>query len=73
MKFNASICQIMETHRSTKPLERFYTLNKQVLAQVDKAKYCGVMIPEYVDRSPHINSIVAMANRWQHWLNQKKH
>ncbi len=50
MKFNASKCQIMRIHRSTKPPERFYTLNNQVLAQVDKeAKYLGVMITETLD------------------------
>ncbi len=46
MKFNASKYQIMRIHKCTEPLERFYTLNKQVLAQVDKAKYLGVMITE---------------------------
>ncbi len=36
----------MRIHRSTKPFEIFYTLNNNVLAQVDKAKYIGVMITE---------------------------
>ncbi len=30
---------IMIIHRSTKLLERFYIINKHILAQVDKAKY----------------------------------
>ena len=63
MKFNASKCQIMRIHRSTKPLERFYTINKQVLAQVEKAKYLGVMITEELDWSPHINNTITKANK----------
>ncbi len=63
MKFNASKCQIMRIHRSTKPLERFYTINKQILEQVDKAKYLGVMVTEELDRSPHINNTVTKAKR----------
>ncbi len=53
----------MTIDRSTKPLERFYTLNKQVLAQVAKAKYLEVMITDDFDRSSHVNSIVTKAKR----------
>ncbi len=63
MKFNASKCQIMRTHGSTKPLERLYTLNKQVLTQMDKAKYLGVMITHNLDLNSYINIIVTKANR----------
>ncbi len=53
----------MRIHRSIKPLEKLYTLNKQVLTQVDKAKYLAVMIPEYLEWNPHINSIITKANK----------
>lgn len=48
----------MRVYKCTKPLERFYILNKQVLAKVDMAKYLGVMIKKKLDCSPYINSIV---------------
>ncbi len=60
----------MRIHRGTKPLDRFYTLNKQVLAQVDKAKYLGVMIMEDLDWKPHIISIVTKANRCIGYINK---
>ncbi len=49
MKFNASKCQIIRIHRSIKQLARFYTLNKQVSAHVDKTKYLGDIIIEHFD------------------------
>ncbi len=52
---------MMQIHRSTKPLERFYTLNKHVLVQVDQPKYLRVMIAETLYWSPHINNIVIKA------------
>ncbi len=52
IKFNASKCQIMRIHRSTKPLDRFVAKKiTRFLAQVDKAKYLEVMITEYLVRS----------------------
>ncbi len=63
MKFNASKCQIKRIHRSTKPLEIFYILNKPVLIQVDKAKYLGMMITKHLDWSTYIKCIVTNANR----------
>ncbi len=63
IKFNVSKCQIMQIYRSTKAIERFYTSNKQVLAQADKSKYLGVMIPEILDWNPHMNSIVTKGNK----------
>ncbi len=49
MKFNTSKCQIMRIHRSTKAVERLYTIIKQIFEQVDKAKYLGVMNTEELD------------------------
>jgi hypothetical protein len=49
--------------QGTAPSERFYTINKQVLSQVEKAKYLGVMITEELDWSPHITNTVAKANK----------
>ncbi len=46
-----------------KPLEIFYMLNKQIVAQVEKAKYILSIIIETFDWSPHINSISTNANR----------
>ncbi len=63
IKFSASQCQIMRIHKSTKPLERFYILNNHVLAQVDTAKYLGVMITEMLDWSLHVNSFETKSNR----------
>ncbi len=56
--------QIMRIHRSTKPLERFCALNKQVLTQVDKAKYLGVMITDNLNWKSHINRIVSKAIKY---------
>ncbi len=53
----------MKIHRSTKPFERFYTINKQIHKKVDKAKYLGVMITEELDWSPHIKNTIIRANR----------
>ncbi len=54
MKFNASKCQTMRIQRSTKPLERFYTLCNHILAQMDKAKYFGVIITENTNGNPNV-------------------
>ncbi len=49
MQFNAPKCQLMRIHKSIKPLEIFYTLNKDILTLLNKAKYIGVMITEELD------------------------
>ncbi len=49
-------------YRYTKLFERFYTLNKHVLAQVDKVKYIGGIITDKLDWNDHTNSIVTKAS-----------
>ncbi len=51
-------------HRSTQPFERFYTLNKKVLAQLDKVKHLGFMIREDLNWNPNINSMVTKADKY---------
>ena len=63
IKFNASKCQIMQIHRSTKSLEIFYTINKKVLAQVEMAKYVAVIITEELYWCPHLNNSVTKTNK----------
>ncbi len=60
----------MRIHRSTKPLERFQTLNNLVLSQVAKAKYFEIMITTNLNWNPHINSIVTKANRCTGFIKQ---
>ncbi len=38
MEYEVQKSQNMRIHKYTKPLERLYILNNEVLAQVDKAK-----------------------------------
>ncbi len=69
MKFNASKCQIMRIHRSTKSLEILYTLHKRILAYVSRTTYLEV-ITETLDMSLHINSIVTKANLCLGFINR---
>ena len=49
MRFNPAKCNIMRFHHSKTPLECFYTLCDQVLAQVDDAEYLGVNLSHNVE------------------------
>ncbi len=63
--------KLSESADLQKALERLYILNNQVLAQVDKATYLGVMIlTEYLDWSPQINDIVTKANKCSSFINR---
>jgi hypothetical protein len=62
MRFNASKCQLLRISRSTRSLERFYTINNQILEQVSSAKYLGVLLNDQLKWDSHIDSITARAN-----------
>ncbi len=63
MRFNPAKCNIMRFHRSKTPLERFYTLCDQVLAQVDDAKYLGVNLSHNLEWSSHIDAVASKSNQ----------
>ena len=63
MRFNPAKCNILRFHRSKTPLERFYTLCDQVLAQVDDAKYLGVNISHNLEWSSHIDAVTSKSNQ----------
>ena len=62
MKFDAAKCNIMRISRSQTPHTQFYSLNDQVLTEVDQAKYLGVTLSNEVSWSPHISNTVSKAH-----------
>ena len=62
MKFNAAKCNIMRISRSQTPHTQFYSLNNQVLTEVDQAKYLGVTLSNELSWSPHISNTVSKAH-----------
>ena len=66
MKFNPSKCEVMRINHAkndSKRIERYYTLCNQVLKQVDKTKYLGVIISEDLSWDNHVDYITSKANR----------
>ena len=62
MKFNAAKCKIMRISRSQTTHTQFYSLNNQILTEVDQAKYLGVTLSNELSWSPHISNTVSKAN-----------
>ena len=66
MKFNPSKCEVMRINharKESKRIERYYTLCNQLLKQVDKTKYLGVIISEDLSWDNHVEYITAKSNR----------
>ena len=64
MKFNPSKCEVMRINHSKKNMmNRFYTINGQVLQQVKTTKYLGIMISDDLGWTPHVEYVTAKANR----------
>ena len=62
MKFNATKCNVMRVCRSQSPFTQFYSLEGQVLSQVNQAKYLGVTLSDELNWSPHIAKTVSKAS-----------
>jgi hypothetical protein len=62
MRFNPSKCNIMRISKTSKPLERMYTMCGTVISQVQDAKYLGVNINENLTWSNHISKVCSKAN-----------
>ena len=62
MKFNAAKCNIMRSSRSQTPHTQFYSLNSQILTEVDQTKYLGVTLSSELSWSPHISNTVSKAH-----------
>ena len=63
MRFNPSKCQVMRISRSKTPHEKYYLLCNQILEQVSKAKYLGVLISDDLKWSPHVDYISGKASK----------
>ena len=62
MKFNAAKWNIMRISRSKTPHTQLYSLNNQILTEVDQAKYLGVTLSHELSWSPHISNAVSKAH-----------
>ena len=62
MSFNVSKCNILRISRKRNPITMFYSLGRQILAQVHRAIYLGVLLSEDLEWAPHIDSIATRAN-----------
>ena len=62
MKFSAAKCNIMRISRSQTPHTQFYSLNDQILTEVDQAKYLWVTLSNELSWSPHISNTVSKAH-----------
>ena len=62
MKVNAAKCNIMHISHSQIPHTKFYSLNNQILTEVDQAKYLGVTLSNELSWSPHISNTVSKAH-----------
>jgi ribonuclease P/MRP protein subunit RPP40 len=63
MKFNASKCEVMKIDHSHSTLEKFYKINGQVLKEVDKTKYLGIMISNDLSWTPQVQYVTGKANK----------
>ena len=64
MRFNLSKCNVISIPPKNKAvIEHHYTLHRQVLEQVDNAKYLGVTISNNLSWNKHIDNITAKGSR----------
>jgi len=62
MRFNVKKCNILRISRTAQPLSYTYSLNNEVLATVQNAKYLGIDISADLKWSTHVNSVANRAN-----------
>jgi hypothetical protein len=62
MKFNATKCNVLRSHRGKNPLHKFYELSGCILEEVNFSKYLGVAITNDLTWTNHISQIVKKAN-----------
>lgn len=63
MSFNAKKCEHITITSKRKPTPTSYKLHNHTLERVKNVKYLGVTINEKLSWEPHINAVVAKANR----------
>ena len=65
MKFNVSKCHSMRVTRlhPSNHIQFSYTLNQQILEQVQSAKYLGLTITDNLDWGQHISEITCKATK----------
>ena len=63
MQFNASKCEVLRSSTSRTPKQCFYTIDNQVLSEVENAKYLGVYLSNDMSWKTHIEYTINKANR----------
>ena len=63
MSFNASKCEVMRIDHSHSTLNTIYTINGQVMREVDKTKHLGIMISNDLSWTPQVQYVTGKANK----------
>ena len=56
MLFNSKKCYVMRTSRSKKPIDHYYTLDKEILQQVTNSPHLGVTISDNMNMNISVKS-----------------
>ena len=73
MGFHPEKCQLLRVTNKRKPLEAEYTINDNIVAKADSAKYLGVEIDQQLTWNTHINKTALKANNTRAFIQRNLH